>query len=700
MTQVSERARDAEAVADPSAAPRHGIRADIQGLRAIAVASVVVFHFWPSLLPGGFTGVDVFFVVSGFLITGQILRDVDRHGAGAFAARFWAARVRRILPVALLVLGLVLVASYFLLPESQWPDLGRNVLASALSVENWLLAADAVDYGAEGATPSPVQHYWSLSVEEQFYIFWPILLLVGAVLFRRFGGVGRLGRRGVIGILMGVVLVASLAYSFYITTSNPGAAYFVTPARVWQLAAGGLVALLAIRGIRIVPWVGIALIAAGFVFIDIEMPYPGFAALLPTVGTCLVLVGGPTSRFSFDRVARPLPIQHLGNISYSVYLWHWPLLMFAPLLLGRELSTVDIVVLLAVTLGLSELSFRFVEQPFRRGWLLRAPSRAWVLGAVAIVIIAAGALKFTSMGETRIEAAAVELEQKMSSGGECFGAAALDHECPDPFAPVGEAAALAGHKDLPISSRKPRCSDTNGPFSTVVCNFGDPEGDRTLLVWGNSHASAWSNAADEAGKRLGMKVVIAARSGCPASMEPPPPNDLRKASEEEIEGCRERNRWVADTLVPQADVVVMADLRAGYADGERSLDGFLDAIDIVQQSGARLVWLGDVPLTANVQDRVDGPECLQVNGQCSNPVERALLAKTVTERIEAEVPGLQTIDPTDRFCDDERCYSAVGGVSVYFDGTHLSGTYSSTLGPWLARELKTCVQDAEACTQS
>jgi hypothetical protein len=169
-------------------------------------------------------------------------------------------------------------------------------------------------------------------------------------------------------------------------------------------------------------------------------------------------------------------------------------------------------------------------------------------------------------------------------------------------------------------------------------------------------------------------------------------------SEEELEGCRQRNAWVASTLVPQADVVLMADLRAGYADGARSLDGFVEAVELVQASGARAIWVGDVPLTDGIKTRRDGPECLQLEGQCWNRVERALLAQDVTADVAARVPGLQVIDPTSRFCDDERCYSAVGGVSVYFDGLHLSGTYSESLGPWLAREIKACMQEDDSCS--
>lgn len=697
-TLPAEPTGDAD-VEEPAApvAPKHPVRADIQGLRAIAVASVVVFHFWPSLLPGGFTGVDVFFVVSGFLITSQILRDVDRFGAGAFAARFWAARIRRILPAATVVLVFVLIASYYVMPVSQWAEVGRHALASAVSLENWMLAAQSVDYGAEGASPTPVQHYWSLSVEEQFYLFWPILLLVGALIAKRWSA--RLRRRRVIAVIMGMVLVASLVYSFYVTYTNPGPAYFVTPARIWQLAAGGFIALVAVRGYRLAPWVGLVLIGLGMFVITVDTPYPGFAALLPTVGTCLVLLGGPSGRFSFDRVSSPWPIQHLGDISYSVYLWHWPLLILAPLALGRALSTGDMLLLLVLTLGISELSYRLVEQPFRKGWLLRTTPRAWGIGALAVAVVVAGSYTFASAGETRTAAATAEFEKLIQSPTGCFGAAALDNGCADPFAPVSQSAALAGHNDLPMASRKPRCSDDLGPYTQVLCHYGDPAGTRTILLWGNSHAAAWSDALDEVGKRLGMKVVVASRSGCPSSTQPPPPNELRENTAEDLLGCKQRNEWVLSTLVPQAQVVVMADLRAGYADGSRSLDGYVEAVSRARASGAQVIWLSDVPLTDGVTSRIDGPECLQLHGQCSNPVDRALLARGVTIEMEKRVPDLKTIDVSSRFCDDQRCYSAVGGVSVYFDGLHLSGTYSRSLGPWLARQIGGCLAERTACVQ-
>jgi len=682
------------------ASSRRGVRADIQGLRALAVSSVVVFHFWPSLLPGGFTGVDVFFVVSGFLITGRILRDLERRTPGAFVAQFWAARVRRILPAALLVLGVVLVVSWLVLPESRWAGLGQHVFASALSLENWQLAREAVDYGAEGAALSPVQHYWSLSVEEQFYLGWPVLLLLTSLLASRFGGLARRGlsRRALLALVMGVVFVASLGYSFWVTANDPAAAYFVTPARIWQLAAGGLIALAAVRGARVLPWLGIGMIGLGFVLVDNQTPYPGAAALMPTLGTCLVLLGGPTGPRSFDVLSSARPVQRLGDISYSVYLWHWPMVVIGPVALERALTPWDTFVALCLTLTLAELTYRYVEQPFRTGWLLRMPSRSWVIGVVAIAVIVGLGVKFEDVGDERVRTAAVAFQRQAAIGGACFGAAAMVNDCPDRFGDVAETVAIAGSDDKPTASRKPQCSDTTGQFSKVLCHYGDPDGTKTLLVWGNSHASAWSNAVDKAGKLLGLKVIVAARSSCEASRILPPSSSLRESTEEEEKGCRRRNAWVLNSVVPRADVVVMADLRAGYVHALDRVDGYEDVIAEIRAAGKKVIWLADVPLADTIYTRRDGPQCLEAHGQCTNAVSRALAASVVTERIQQLVPDLPVIETRSQFCDDAQCYAAIGGVSVYFDGSHLTGTYSRTLGQWLARELRTCIRSPGSCT--
>src|SRR3954469_4412246 len=252
------------------------VRAEIQALRALAVALVVVCHSWPHVLPGGFVGVDVFFVISGYLITAQLLAEVRRRGTVSLTG-FWARRARRILPAALLVLAGCALATVAWVPQNHWQQFLDEIRASTAYVENWQLAHTATDYFANAASvQSPVQHYWSLSAEEQFYLVWPVLIGLTVLV----------GRRYSLAIAMGGLGLASLAYSIYDTHANPAAAYFITPTRAWEFAAGGLLALAPAikRGSPPLSWLGLAAIAAGAVLYSSETPFPGYAAALPVLG--------------------------------------------------------------------------------------------------------------------------------------------------------------------------------------------------------------------------------------------------------------------------------------------------------------------------------------------------------------------------------------------------------------------------------
>src|SRR4051812_33629482 len=245
---------------------RAAVRPEIQGLRAVAVAVVVVCHFWPSALPGGFVGVDVFFAISGFLITSHLLREAAATGRVALAG-FWARRARRILPAALLVLGVCALATLAWVPEVDRAQFFAEIRASAFYVENWQLAHTAVDYFAAGQGPSPVQHFWSLSAEEQFYLVWPVLILAA-------------GRRSL--SALAAVTAGSLAYSLYKTGADPAAAYFVTPTRAWEFGLGGLLAFASGRRPRpLVAAAGLVAIAVAAATFSADTAFPGVAALLP-----------------------------------------------------------------------------------------------------------------------------------------------------------------------------------------------------------------------------------------------------------------------------------------------------------------------------------------------------------------------------------------------------------------------------------
>jgi peptidoglycan/LPS O-acetylase OafA/YrhL len=370
-----------------------GFRPDVQALRALAVSVTIVNHLWPnSPLTGGYVGVDVFFVISGFLISSQLIREIDSTGRLQLA-RFYARRVRRLLPAAFLVLVLVAIAAYLFVPRPQWSDYGREITASALYWQNWLVATKPGDPTLFTA----VQHYWSLSVEEQFYLCWPLLLLV---LFKiapkiRFTGIA-------------VVGLASLAFSVYLTGANQYVAYLITPVRVWELALGSVVAMAGTKlelpriAANLVSLIGMAAMVFAVLVFGAHSEFPGALALVPAVGAALVIVGGTSPRRQWHTpVTSSAPVQLVGNLSYSLYLWHWPLIVLVPYVFpgaaaGGTISTPVGLAIVAASLALAYLSKRLVEDPIRF-WppLVRSPRLTFigmVAGIVVVCAVASGLL--------------------------------------------------------------------------------------------------------------------------------------------------------------------------------------------------------------------------------------------------------------------------------------------------------------------
>ncbi|NEB76669.1 acyltransferase [Streptomyces sp. SID14478] len=365
-----------------------GFRPDIQALRALAVGLVVVHHLWPMKLTAGFVGVDAFFVLSGYLITAQLTHEIDRTGRIRIAD-FYARRVRRLLPAALLVLVTVVVAVHALVPHDRWADYARQVLASALYGQNWLLGAHPVDpYKVTGLV-----HFWSLSVEEQFYLVWPLLLLL---LFKLRAPAARLAGVAALGLV-------SLAWCIHLTEADANAAFFTTPVRVWEFAIGAGIALIGSRLVlprtvaNVASLVGFGALVGSAVQFTALTPYPGSAALVPSLGAALVIVAGSgRERQWHTPLTSSKPVQLLGDISYSLYLWHWPLLILAPLAVsGGVLDFPVRLGVLASALVLAYLSKRLVEDPVRTWPVLTANTRLTFLAmvaALATVALAAGSL--------------------------------------------------------------------------------------------------------------------------------------------------------------------------------------------------------------------------------------------------------------------------------------------------------------------
>ncbi|MEV1131398.1 acyltransferase [Agromyces sp. NPDC049794] len=348
---------------------RSSVRPEIQALRAVAVGCVLLYHFWPAVMPAGFVGVDVFFVVSGFLITGLLLRDAERHDRVRLK-EFYVRRSRRILPAAMAVLTACAAATLLFVPRREWGPFLQQTLSSALYVENWHLARDLQIPARADLASTPVQHFWSLSVEEQFYLVWPLLIILALWLAARSGR----RRTEMLAAVLVVTTVASFVHGSLLTLQDNNLAYFSTLARGWEFGVGGLLALLPrsegdrLRRTRAAAgWAGLAAIAfAALAFTDGDR-FPGTIALLPVLGTAAIIWAGmPRAAMSLAPVAGWRPVQWFGDISYSLYLWHWPIIMFTPYITGQPTPAIGMVLLLLLSIGIADASKRWIEDPFRR----------------------------------------------------------------------------------------------------------------------------------------------------------------------------------------------------------------------------------------------------------------------------------------------------------------------------------------------
>jgi peptidoglycan/LPS O-acetylase OafA/YrhL len=685
----------------PTDAGTRAVRTDIQGLRAIAVSLVLAYHLAPHSLTGGFTGVDVFFVISGFLITLHLLERLPERPRDL--AAFWSRRVRRLLPASLLVLAATLVGSRLLAPETQWENTARQTRAAVLYVVNWLLARDAVDYLAAENAPSPVQHFWSLSVEEQFYFVWPVLILLLAALARA------TRRRPLPVVLAGLVVLvaASLAWSVHATATDPAAAYFVTPTRMWELGVGGVLAAVTLlrpgrlpaRAAVPLAWAGLVAIGWTAVTYTGETPFPGWQAAVPVLGTAAVIAARPEhGRGSPGPVLSLPPVQWLGDVSYSVYLWHWPLIVLYPDLTGHPLTWTDRGAILAATLTLAALTKLLVEDRFRAArWAVPLPKPFALAAAGMAVVVGLAGLQVIEVHQ-RSEDAAVALARGLSGNSPCFGAAALERDdCP--------ATAYGDIVPAPIEAPKDRadaydkqadghdCWAYRPRFPTKECVFGDATADRTVVLTGNSHAGQWLPALQQIADEQHLRIVTLLASQCALS-------EVRQQFDTTAHStaCLSWVRRVT-TRVSQLhpDLVVMSNRISVGAEGstveasqQRYAAGYRAVLDAWRSAGVHTLVLRDTPAPGFAV-----PDCVAQKKDAYRDCDGTRGTWLPAAPEEAVVAALDSplvtfVDLTDHICGPQVCSAVTGGVLTYFDGSHLTATYATTL----ARYLGPIVEDA------
>lgn len=647
-------------------------RPEIQGLRAIAALLVAIYHIWLGRVSGA---VDVFFVVSGYLVIGSLLRQLERTGRIDFA-RFWGNLSKRLLPIALLVIVFVLIASLFLLPQVRWAETAQELIAATLYYENWQLAWNAVDYLARDNAASPVQHYWALSLQGQYYLAWPLIITVVGVLQRRSGWSLRHTMTGTLLLLIGV----SLTWSVYITAKNQPFAYFDTGARAWEFAMGGLLALwlpkirLTTRWYALLGWLGVAAIISCGLILKVSTVFPGYAALWPTLAVCLVLVAGTQGgRFGAHRLLASRPLMQLGDVSYALYLWHWPILMFW--LLYRNVDQaglVDGLLVLAISVFLAYITTRWVETPVRSSGIgVHRPKQALLLGAGMLAPVLAALFAWTLHIEQGQAALAQQAENPAYPG-----AMARWPGFPMPVVDVPILpAALQAKADLP-STYASRCHQMPRNPEVLSCSFGPDDANVTVALVGGSHSAHWLPALQRLANEKNIQIINFTKSACRFS-----------ASTRGNASCPIWNARLLEELSERQPDLVITTATLGVGSKERVPADYVKQWRLAEDLGIRILAIRDNP-----RPGFDVPECVErysADGlECDVQRDAVLNRANPLTTVEKLPLNVQFADYSDVFCDAERCPVTMGNVLVYRDAHHLTATFSRTMAPMLWEDIE------------
>lgn len=646
-------------------------RADITGLRTMAIIPVVAFHAGASFLPGGFVGVDIFYAISGFLITTLLVNEAKRSGRINFSS-FWAKRIRRLVPVLVLVVIVTLPVSLLFSSVLGWDSLAANAIASVTYLSNFLYWRQSTNYFSDSASLNPFLHTWSLSVEEQFYVLWPIA--IAAVWFAarrslRFSAVTSLAA------VMSIVFVGSLAYSIFLTPRDPSEAFYLLPSRAWEFAAGALLSLVPLeRRLTnmtmsvVVSCAGVGLIAISLIFISDTTPFPGSIALLPVAGTLLVIAGGTWKSGegrpnSIAKLLSVRPVVWIGKISYSWYLWHWPFIVIVSAAIDTDAWWVKPLAALA-SLGAAAISYPLIEQRARFATsFTKSVRRTYVAGVAMTVVAALVALVVFAAG-----AAAVRTE------------------------PLKTYAAAAS--DLPDDQCESEMVSQTG---IEVCQMGDVASDSVIMLVGDSHAGQWKEAMSEAAASAGIQLIVRWKNACPAlvvnvaaPLEPVDP---------ECQRFQLDTRDLISELSP--DVVVVSDA-FGYVDKTRDSNGdpipqqeqlrlweaaYTDYVNVIRRSGASVAMVDDNPRIP-----FDPIECLTTRGgtpdNCSVDLEAATADTRQIAAVQAAALARLGVDDIfsvgDDICDGDRCAVVTNdGVPIFLDDTHLAKGWTTRYAPQL-----------------
>ncbi|SMG16197.1 acyltransferase family protein [Agreia pratensis] len=698
MTRTRKYAKTARAEpAGVKAASPPPPRADIQGLRALAVVAVILDHLlgWPA---GGFVGVDVFFVISGFLITGLLLREHQRTGSISFIG-FYRRRIKRIMPAAVAVVVVTIFAASILFGKSRLLETIGDGIWATFFAANWHFAAAGTDYFQLGGPISPLQHYWSLAVEEQFYFVWPWLMLLIFWAVARRGRASEKTARVAVGLTVVAISLASFTWAIFETINNPTWAYFSTFSRAWELGIGAIVALTAGHLARIpawlrpaLGWIGLAgVMAAVFVVSDTDA-FPAPWAALPVLATALVIAAGTggTQRFLWPIMNRAT--NYIGDISYSLYLWHFPILiMLLTLMPGSSLEYY--VVALALTGALSVVSYHLIEDPVRKSrWLdgagtPKAPRRpvdrklatGWlaVLATVSILLVVV-AFQRQPVSVPRIDTAELLSAYDPDAAAEpaaslplCLGAATLDPAASCTPVVVGSQLAPLP-ADVAEDTGNSYACFPNEDQAMKVCHYGDVDSDVRVAIVGDSHAASLIPGLSQEASGQGWALDTYVGAACiwiSGSCEAMP--DIEKA-----------------LLEQPYDIVITSAYRgSGNTDKDALAQSFADTWTPVATAGSKIVVIEDVPISAGEAVACVTRVNFVATDDCSISTEKGYRVQDGAAMAVPLVQNAALVSTQQYFCQ-ETCPEVIGNVLVYRDDiSHITATYSKTLAPYLVRDI-------------
>jgi peptidoglycan/LPS O-acetylase OafA/YrhL len=608
----------------------------IQGLRALAALLVTLFH--AKWVNGGFIGVDIFYVISGFLITGLLLREIERTGTINFK-EFYARRFKRLLPTSFFVLLVTAVASWLLIPATMRSSLGRDIIAASLYVSNYLFAWWQADYQNLDATPSPVIHYWSLAVEEQFYLIWPLLILFFFIAATKFK------KKILLTLLVATVTALSFVFSIYQTETSPIWAFYSLPTRAWELGLGALLVLLPpIKTKKLVGLLGfIFIIVSAFIFGE-TTAFPGVNAVLPVLGTVMLISTINSWPPFLNDVANSRMFQWLGEISYPLYLWHWPLLVLPSTYFARPLAIYERILAIIATIILADLTHRFIEEPFRKH--KTEPTLVFKRsGVITLVSVLIGtAIIFSS-------------SDKIDVSG------------------INGAVSLAQIKARPLVYDD-GCHANYAQTKSDKCEYADTKSDKTMVLYGDSHAAQWFPALVEIASRSGYRLISLTKSACPSV-------DTVRLDQGGFKMSRCK-QWRINTIKRiqeiNPDVLIMSsfqyfaqpprftDREQWWNDGQRKL------LTEVKNISPHLIYITDTPHPLR-----DIPACL---------ANYSISKCNTTQRSEdLSISGFNVINPNSWLCS-RVCPAVKDGVVAYRDASHISVDIAIALIPRLTQALR------------